>query len=41
MKDKNFITSALKVIQIEGNAVLALADQIQEDFETLCNPIKF
>ena len=39
MKDKNFITSALKVIQIEGNAVLALADQIQEDFETLCNEI--
>ena len=39
MKDKNFITSALEVIQIEGNAVLALSNQIQDDFAILCEKI--
>ena len=39
MKDKNFITSALEVIQIEGNAVLALSNQIQDDFAILCERI--
>jgi arabinose-5-phosphate isomerase len=36
MKENNFINSALKVIQIEGNAILALQDQIQEQFNDLC-----
>ena len=36
MKSKNFINSALKVIEIEGNAVLNLAKQIGSDFENLC-----
>ena len=28
MQEKNFIKSALQVIQIEGNAILALQDQL-------------
>ena len=36
MKSKNFINSALKVIEIEGNAVLNLGKQIGSDFENLC-----
>ena len=36
MKSKNFINSALKVIEIEGNAVLNLSKQIGSDFENLC-----
>ena len=36
MKSKNFINSALKVIEIEGNAVLNLTKQIGSDFENLC-----
>ena len=36
MKSKNFINSALKVFEIEGNAVLNLAKQIGSDFENLC-----
>ena len=36
MKESNFINSALKVIQIEGNAVLALQDQIHDKFNDLC-----
>ena len=36
MKSKNFINSALKVIEVEGNAVLNLAKQIGSDFENLC-----
>ena len=36
MKDKNFTSSALKVIEIESKAVQSLANQIQPDFEDLC-----
>ena len=36
MKSKNFINSAHKVIEIEGNAVLNLAKQIGSDFVNLC-----
>ena len=39
MQDKNFIKSALQVIQIEGNAILALQDQIQDVFNDLCEKI--
>ena len=39
MKDKNFIQDALNTIKIEGNAVLALRDQIKDDFERLCKAI--
>jgi arabinose-5-phosphate isomerase len=39
MKDKNFISSAMKVIEIEANAVMNLAKQIQLDFEDLCSKI--
>ena len=39
MKDKNFIQDALNTIKIEGNAVLALRDQIKDDFERLCKTI--
>ncbi len=39
MQDKNFIKSALQVIQIEGNAILALQDQIQDEFNDLCEKI--
>ena len=39
MKDKNFIKSALKVIEIESKAVMSLSDQIQPDFENLCKEI--
>ena len=39
MKDKNFIQDALNTIKIEGNAVLALRDQIKDDFERLCQAI--
>jgi len=36
MQENNFINSALKVIQIEGNAILGLQDQIDEKFNDLC-----
>jgi arabinose-5-phosphate isomerase len=39
MKDKNFISSALKVIEIESKAVMSLSNQIQPDFESLCSNI--
>ena len=39
MKENNFIESALKVIQIEGHAIFALQDQIQEKFNDLCTNI--
>ena len=39
MKDKNFIKSALKVIEIESKAVMDLSNQIQPDFENLCKEI--
>ena len=39
MKDKNFIKSALRVIEIESKAVMSLSDQIQPDFENLCKEI--
>jgi arabinose-5-phosphate isomerase len=39
MKETNFIDSALKVIQIEANAVLALKDQIHGKFDDLCKNI--
>ena len=39
MKDKNFINSALSVIEIESKAVMNLKNQIQSDFESLCSNI--
>ena len=39
MKDKNFINSALSVIEIESKAVLNLRKQIRSDFESLCSNI--
>ena len=39
MKDKNFISSAMKVIKIESNAVRGLSNQIKPDFEDLCSKI--
>ncbi len=39
MKDKNFINSALNVIEIESKAVMNLRNQIQSDFENLCSNI--
>ena len=39
MKDKDFISSALKVIEIESNAVKSLTNQIKSDFEDLCSNI--
>ena len=36
MKDKNFINSALSVIEIESKAVMNLRNQIRSDFESLC-----
>ena len=39
MKDKNFINSALSVIEIESKAVMNLRNQIQSDFESLCSNI--
>ncbi len=39
MKGKNFISSALKVIEIESNAVSSLSNQIKLDFEDLCSNI--
>jgi arabinose-5-phosphate isomerase len=39
MKDKNFINSALNVIEIESKAVMNLRNQIQSDFESLCSNI--
>ena len=36
MQENNFINSALKVIQMEGNAILGLQDQIDEKFNDLC-----
>ena len=39
MKDKNFINSALSVIEIELKAVMNLRNQIRPDFESLCSNI--
>ncbi|MDB3950815.1 KpsF/GutQ family sugar-phosphate isomerase [Gammaproteobacteria bacterium] len=39
MKDKNFINSALNVIEIESKAVMNLSNQITTDFEDLCSNI--
>ena len=39
MKDKNFISSALKVIEIESKAVMGLSNQIHSDFDDLCSKI--
>ena len=39
MEEKNFINSAIKVIRMEGEAVLALQDQIQDKFYDLCKNI--
>ena len=39
MKNKNFISSALRVIEIESQAVMSLSRQIQPDFENLCKEI--
>ena len=39
MKDKNFINSALRVIEIESKAVKNLSNQIQSDFDNLCSKI--
>ena len=39
MKNKNFISSALRVIEIESRAVMSLSKQIQPDFENLCKEI--
>ena len=39
MKDKDFISSALKVIEIESNAVKSLSNQIKPDFINLCSNI--
>lgn len=39
MKDKDFISSALRVIEIESNAVKNLSNQIKSDFEDLCSNI--
>ena len=39
MKDKNFISSALNVIEIESKAVMDLSNQIRPNFENLCSNI--
>tara|TARA_B100000787_G_scaffold142147_1_gene111398 strand:- start:560 stop:1528 length:969 start_codon:yes stop_codon:yes gene_type:complete len=39
MQEKNFIKSALRVIQIESDAIFALQDQIQDEFNDLCEGI--
>ncbi|MDC0365648.1 KpsF/GutQ family sugar-phosphate isomerase [Gammaproteobacteria bacterium] len=39
MQKNHFINSALKVIQIEGKAILGLQDQIEETFNDLCSNI--
>ena len=39
MKDKNFINSALRVIEIESKAVKNLSNQIHSDFDNLCSKI--
>ena len=39
MKEKDFISSALKVIEIESNAVKSLTNQIKPDFMDLCSNI--
>ena len=39
MKKKNFINTAIKVIKTEADAVMSLIDQIQPDFENLCESI--
>jgi arabinose-5-phosphate isomerase len=39
MKGKDFISSALKVIEIESNAVKNLSNQIMPDFADLCSNI--
>ena len=39
MKDKNFINSALKVIEIESKAVKSLSNQIQSDIDDRCKKI--
>ena len=39
MKEKNYISSAIKVIKTEADAVMSLTDQIRPDFENLCESI--
>ena len=39
MKEKNFISTAIRVIKTEADAVMSLRDQIQPDFEDLCAKI--
>lgn len=39
MKDKNFINSALSVIEIESKEVMNLRNQIHSNFESLCSNI--
>ena len=39
MRNKNFISSALKVIEIEAHAVMSLSNQIRPEFENLCMEI--
>tara|TARA_Y100001960_G_C14660687_1_gene820648 strand:+ start:132 stop:1106 length:975 start_codon:yes stop_codon:yes gene_type:complete len=39
MKNKNFISSALKVIEIEASSVMSLSNQIRPEFENLCMEI--
>ncbi len=39
MKEKNFISSALNVIEIESKAVMSLRNQIHSDFDNLCTNI--
>ena len=39
MKQKNYINTAVKVIKTEADAVLGLTDQINPDFENLCESI--
>ncbi len=39
MNEKNYINTAIKVIKTEADAVLCLIDQIQPDFENLCESI--
>ena len=39
MKDKKFINSALKVIEIESKAVKSLSNKIQSDIDDRCKKI--
>ena len=39
MKEKNYISTAIRVIKTEADAVMSLTDQIRPDFENLCESI--